>query len=546
MATNVADVKDVKEPDAAHVDHQSLNRVTTDHRQQHELARDDNNDEHNLTMREAFKKYPGAVFWSVAVSGAIIMEGYDIILISSLYAQSAFQEKYGNWYPEIQQYQLSGPWQIGLGQATAVGTIIGAFANGYFTEKFGYRKFLLANLVALTGFLFVMFFAPNVQVLLVGKILCGIPWGAFAVLAPAPASEVCPMALRGYLAMYVNMCWAIGQLISTGVLTGTAGMSGQWAYRIPLALQWFWPVPLFAILWFMPESPWWYARRGELEKAEAQLKKLAAKGSDIDFKAKIAMMLHTEEIERENETGTRYIDCFKGINLRRTLIGCIAFAAQVLCGLPLGGTPTYFFTQAGVAKTEAFKFSTGGLGLAVICTMVAWFLLKHFGRRTLYVTGLGCLAVLLYVIGILGSTVSLKIGGYGVASVVLLWLVIYYCTIGPVCYAVVTEASAIQLRAKSVSLARISYYIFSLIGGIIEPYFINPTELGWGAKTGYFWAGTCTCCFIWAFFCLPETRNRTYEELDLLFAKKTSARKFASTNVDIYGQEMLDRKVEDA
>ncbi|KAI9149025.1 alpha-glucoside permease [Paramyrothecium foliicola] len=505
-----------------------------DDRNQLELARDANAEDHNLTIREALKKYPMAVFWSVAVSGAVIMEGYDIILISSLYAQSAFQQKYGRWYPHIQQYQLPAEWQVGLGQATAVGTIIGAVANGYFTEKFGYRKFLLANLVAMTGFLFVMFFAPNVEVLLIGKILCGLPWGVFATMAPAYASEVCPMALRGHLAMYVNMCWAIGQLIATGVMSGTATMESQWAYRIPLALQWAWPVPLFAVLWFMPESPWWYTRRGRLEEAEATLRQLTSNNTTVDFKAKIAMMLHTEEIEKANETGTRYVDCFKNDNLRRTTIGCLTFCAQVLCGLPLGGTPTYFFTQAGVAKAEAFKFSTGGLGLAAIGTMASWFLVRKFGRRTLFVTGLTISATLLMIVGTLGATVSLRTGGYGVASMVLLWLVSYSCTIGPVTYAIVTEVSAIQLRAKSVSLARIAYYISSLVSGIIEPYFINPTQLNWGAKTGFFWAGTCTLVLIWAFLCLPETKNRTYEELDTLFAKKTSARRFASTKLDVY------------
>jgi len=38
--------------------------------------------------------------------------------------------------------------------------------------------------------------------------------------------------------------------------------------------------------------------------------------------------------------------------------------------------------------------------------------------------------------------------------------------------------------------------------------------------------------FVWAYFRLPETWNRTYHELDILFAKKIPARQFASTIVD--------------
>ena len=40
-------------------------------------------------------------------------------------------------------------------------------------------------------------FAPNKIVLLFGEFLCGLPWGVFASSAPAYASEVLPLALRG-------------------------------------------------------------------------------------------------------------------------------------------------------------------------------------------------------------------------------------------------------------------------------------------------------------------------------------------------------------
>lgn len=54
----------------------------------------------------------------------------------------------------------------------------------------------------------------------------------------------------------------------------------------------------------------------------------------------------------------------------------------------------------------------------------------------------------------------------------------------------------------------------------------------WGAKTGFFYAGTCLCCYIWAFFRLPEAKGRTYGELDILFERHVSAREFASTVVE--------------
>jgi MFS transporter, SP family, general alpha glucoside:H+ symporter len=228
-----------------------------------------------------------------------------------------------------------------LGNGTAVGTIFGAFANGWLTSRYGYRKTLLCSLVAVTGFIFITFFAKNLPMLLAGSILCGLPWGVFATMAPAYASEICPMALRHYLTSYVCLCWALGQLVSAGVLNGFQSNTTQWAYRVPFAIQWIWPIPLAIVLWYVPESPFWLARRNRLDEAEQTLVRLASKKHPrADIKKQLAMIVHTNKVEDEISTGSSYIDCFKGINLRRTIICMVVFVAQNTTGVAIGGTPT--------------------------------------------------------------------------------------------------------------------------------------------------------------------------------------------------------------
>lgn len=87
-----------------------------------------------------------------------------------------------------------------------------------------------------------------------------------------------------------------------------------------------------------------------------------------------------------------------------------------------------------------------------------------------------------------------------------------------------------------------------------EPQLINPTvrwplsftvsrlltvlqNLDLMGKTGFFWFAFAAATTIWAFFRLPETRHRTFEELDLLFIDKVPARKFAKTTVDAYEED---------
>ncbi|KAI7227064.1 sugar transporter [Hortaea werneckii] len=416
--------------------------------------------EHSRTLWQALKAEPKAVMWSVAVSTAIIMEGYDIVLVTSLFAQNSFSRDYGS-YSEGGGWQVAAKWQSALGIAPIIGAIVGAFLNGWLTVKFGFRKVLLVSLLAMTLFIFLIFFAVNLTMILVGLILCGISWGVFATVGPAYAAKVCSLKLRGHLTVYVNLCWALGQLISAGVLRGFANNSTQWAYRIPFGLQWAWPIPLFAVLWFCPESPWWLVRRGRRSDALRCIGRLASKGSSTSQEATLSLIEHTvmiEEEDRMEQSAGSFVDCFKGVDLRRTEIACMAFAAQIWCGTPLGGTPAYFFVQAGLSSDNAFTFSTMGLGIAAIGTIISWGLLSRFGRRTLYIWGLSALSVCLLVVGILSAADPSSASSYAQAGIIIAWMAIYYMTVGPICYAIISEIGSVRLRNQTVCLSRMAYY----------------------------------------------------------------------------------------
>jgi SP family general alpha glucoside:H+ symporter-like MFS transporter len=363
-------------------------------------------------------------------------------------------------------------------------------------------------------------------------------------MAPAYASEICPLALRGYLAVYVNLCWAFGQLISAGVQSAFSGGTTQWAYRIPFAIQWTWPIPLFAILWFAPESPWHYVRKGNREKAEKMVTRLSSPSQQHLVKQKVAMMVHTNELEKSFSEKTSYLQCFKGIDRRRTEIACMAFAAQPFCGSAMGGSPTYFFVQAGLPTSISFKMSIGGLGIASVGTIASWVLMSYCGRRTIYLWGLGGLSSILMTVGIISASAGdSTAGNYAQAAMMIGWLAVYYLTVGPICYAIITEVSSTRLRSKSVCLSRIAYYIAQIISNVVNPYMLNPTAGDWKGKTGFFWGGSAFLFYIWTFFRLPETKGRSFEEIDILFGKRISARNFKKQIVNAYEGESTEKGV---
>jgi len=72
------------------------------------------------------------------------------------------------------------------------------------------------------------------------------------------------------------------------------------------------------------------------------------------------------------------------------------------------------------------------------------------------------------------------------------------------------------------------YNITCIWTGVLTPYMLNPTAWNWGSYSGFFWAGMTLLCLLWAYFRLPETKDMTYAELDLMFERKLPARRFNS------------------
>ncbi|USP77447.1 hypothetical protein yc1106_04721 [Curvularia clavata] len=492
--------------------------------------------EHNMSLWQGLKLYPNAVAWSVLLSAAIIMEGFDIVLIANLFAVPAFKKQFGVKLPNG-DYELTSSWQAGLTNGAVVGELLGLTINGWIADRFGYKKTMIGALLGVNFLIFILFFAESVEQLLAGLILVGIPWGIFQTLTTTYAAEVCPVALRAYLTTYVNLCWVMGQFLASAVLKGVSTREDEWAYRIPYALQWIWPIPLIVGITFAPESPWWLVRKGRIEDAKKVLLRLTSKHQIESFNADetVSMMVHTNEMEKSSTESTGYMDCFKNTDLRRTEICAMVWFIQSWCGSSFMGYSTYFYENAGLDTSNAFTMSLVQYSLGAIGVFCSWALISRFGRRTLYLGGLILLFVLLMIIGFLGLINKTNKGAqWAIGSMLLAYTFIYDASVGPVCYSLVSEIPSSRLRQKTVVIARNVYNLGGIVNNVLTPNMLNPSAWNWGAKSGFFWAGACFTCILWCYFRLPEPKNRTYGEIDILFKHKVSARKFASTPVDTF------------
>ena len=237
---------------------------------------------------------------------------------------------------------------------------------------------------------------------------------------------------------------------------------------------------------FAPESPWWLVRHGrEAEARKALLSLTSKRHTSYNVDDAVALIQHTNEYERHVSSGTRYLDCFKGVDRRRTEICCMTWIGQVTCGIWFGGNITYFLEQAGFNPAHSFAFGTGENALGFCGTVLSWFIMTKVGRRRLFVTGMGLLFTILCVIGFLGIPEVTPAIGYTQAAFLMLYVLTYDLSVGPSVYAIVSEMPSTRLRIKTVVIARNCYNIASICANELNAPILNPTAWGLRGKGGF-------------------------------------------------------------
>lgn len=457
------------------------------------------------------------------------MVGYDSGIIYSFYALPAFLKKYGHNYGGDIGYEVSAHWQQVLGLGTPVGQFLGAFTASWPMERWGRKKVFWGSLFLTTAFVFLQMFANNIHTLAAGEFLAGILYGTYVVLAPTYASEVMPLSLRGPLEAGMNLAYVIGQFVASGVGKGFVENDTQWAYRIPFAIQWIW-IPILSIgLIFAPESPWWLARQGRMEEAEQALRRLSVESPKIDIKATLANIEATTLHEIEVEKDTTFLECFRASSRARTEVAIMVQIFQVITGISLIGYAVYFFTLAGLPVSASFDMGVGNTAIGFVATCCSWFFMSWFGRRTIYMYGVGVMALSLFIIGILDCVpnYSSRPGlAWAQAGLLDFLTFVFQGTVGPINFVIFSEVGATRLRSQTVALATSSGSIAQVIMTVIVPYMLNASSWNWRGKTGFFFGGFSALATVWCYFRLPETKGRTYEELDIMFEAGIPARKF--------------------
>ncbi|OJJ45982.1 hypothetical protein ASPZODRAFT_117698 [Penicilliopsis zonata CBS 506.65] len=532
MSTSITDTKDES-------DHGEKRDVHHSEKMTAELlheAFDGENLEHELGVWEAAKKHPWACLWAFIMCFTIVMESFDMFLNTNFVALKYFSREFGVWDAAKKEHVIPTRWQSALFQSGQCGAFVGVFLSGPITSRIGYRWTTILALALINCTIFISFFAPSLAVLTVGQTLEGISWGFFIANSPAYASEVVPLALRGACTATLQMSWSIGSIIVAAASYGYNNRDNQWSWRVPTALQWIFPTPLLILVFLAPESPWWLIRRGRKEEALRSIKRLGDTNEEQAHQ-KLAMMERTVQIEALQGGSPTLLDLLKGTDLRRTIIICLMYASQNFAGNLIANQATYFFEQAGINTNMAFKLNLINSCLQFVANALAWFISSYFGRRTIYLWGLGFNITLLFLLGIIASVHQSHATNYAQACLGVVISFVFAGTQGPISYTIIAETSSVRLRALSTAVGRAGYYVAEIPMIYLATKMLNTTGWDLAGKCGYVWGSTAVVCWVTAYFFLPELKGRSYREIDILFNRRTPARDFKKTVITVEDNE---------
>jgi SP family general alpha glucoside:H+ symporter-like MFS transporter len=173
--------------------------------------------------------------------------------------------------------------------------------------------------------------------------------------------------------------------------------------------------------------------------------------------------------------------------------------------------------------------------LHVLCSLLLTAI--QFGRRTIYNTGMVWMTTILFVIGFLDFGRDQSAVVWAQASLMDIWTFIYQMTVGPICFVIISEISATRLRGRTIAIATAVQALASIVFTVALPYMINKDQADLRGKAGFLFGGISFVCYIWCWFRLPESRGRTFEELDILFEREVPPWQFAKYDLLAEGRD---------
>jgi SP family arabinose:H+ symporter-like MFS transporter len=430
----------------------------------------------------------------VAALGGLLF-GYDTAVIAGVigYLQKRFE--------------LS-PIMTGWAASSAIwGCAFGAMMAGYFSDKFGRKKVLIATAVLFIISSVGAMIPTNLTQFLVARFIGGIGIGAASMLSPLYISEIAPSRNRGRLVSLYQLAIVIGinliyfvNLLIASYGDETWNVETGWRYMLGSGTI---PAVLFLLLLLIvPESPRWLVKKGKDEEACETLEKVNGSSEGRNVLKEIKESLG-------QEAGTMS-DLFNSRLKPALLIGVVLALFSQITGI---NAIIYYapeiFKSVGFAAESALLQTVLIGAINTLFTFVALWLIDVAGRKSLLQWGVAGMVVCLFAVGICFHF-NLTSGPWLVLFI-LAYIACFASSLGPIPWVLISEIFPTRTRGIAMSFCTVILWIGVLAITQFTPWLLKNVG---GAFT--FWIFMLNAIFLLWFVWrrVPETKQRTLEEIE--------------------------------
>lgn len=480
-----------------------------------------NDREREVLERETTHKWsnPSMLYWVVIIcSLCAAVQGMDETVVNG--AQIFYKDAFG-----IGTKSERDTWLVGLvnGAPYLCCAIMGCWLTDPMNKAFGRRGTIFISCLISALACFWQAFTNTWWHMFIARFFLGFGIGPKSATTPVFAAECSPPKLRGALVMQWQMWTAFG--IMVGYIADLAfffvpdsGVELGLNWRLMMGSAMLPAIVVCLLTYKCPESPRWYLtkdRHSDAFDAVSQLRfeKVQA-ARDLFY---THTLLQTEKDAMSIGSKNRIMELFTIRRNRNAMVASeIVMFMQQFCGVNI---IAYFsseiFREAGYSNVAALAASLGFGVINWLFALPAFYTIDTFGRRNLLLTTFPLMAIFMFFTGF-----SFWIPEHTTAHIACIALGIYLFGVvyspgeGPVPFTYSAEAYPLYIRPVGMSLATATTWFFNFVLAVTWPSMLESFR----PQGGFGWYGAWNVVgFCLVLFFVPETKEKTLEELDGVF-----------------------------
>lgn len=421
-----------------------------------------------------------------------------------------------------------GPGLTGFAVSSALlGCAVGAWFAGSLSNRYGRIPVMVIAAILFFVSAIGSGLAFGVWDLILWRVIGGLGVGAASVIAPAYIAEVAPARFRGRLGSLQQLAIVLGiftALLSNALIANTAGGSSETFWFGVAAWRWMFmieavPAAAYGVMaLFLPESPRYLIRRGQLDRASKVLYDFTG---EVDVNLKIEQIRKT--LEREDAESLRDL-VGERFGLKPIVwLGILLSLFQQLVGINvIFYYSTTLWQSVGFDESQALLTSTFTSIMNIVATIIAILLVDRVGRRVMLLVGSAGMALSLALMALAFSFGEMSAGAESVSlpdpwSTVALvaanaFVMFFGTTWGPLVWVLLGEIFPNRIRASALAVAAAAQWAANWA---VSASFPTLSDIGLSFAYGLY-AAFALLSLVFVFLWVPETKDRELEDMDSL------------------------------